>query len=486
MSPSRRRRALRFAATAFACTASIAALPAVATATERARITWDTETDIDLHVYDDAGTHAYYGDPGAIPGATLSSDNTVGLGPEYFADHEGAGTARTFRLQACYFAGDAGATRVTGTITDGDGTTHAVAVSLAASGDCADLGLSRGTDGDGDGDGVPDARDACPAQPAPGTADGCPPPVADADGDGIPDARDACPAVPAPGTADGCPANRPPIARNDAWEVRAGGYVYDTALRNDRDPDGDRFTPRVTSITFRATEWSGMEQDGTFNYVAGRGTRVHQRKVITYVLIDEHGARSAPATVTIDVIPPGAERRAPDLRAGRARATAAASPRWYSNSVSVTSCFGTGFDRRCFTVLSPRQVRAVNATTPWLSAPSPAAAARACARLFRGGGVASCAAGLVSGPLVQSGDKQILRVAAGGGDCVMYQQELNRTLRHPQAGEWTKPQFSPSRSLVGINRWGTWSKGLTGTWQVPVTCTANAAWMYFPYRLIER
>lgn len=293
--------------------------------------------------------------------------------------------------------------------------------------------------------------------------------------------------MPAPGTADGCPvvpANRPPIARNDAWEVLAGGYVYDNALSNDGDPDGDRFTPRVTSISFRATEGSAMEQDRTFNYVAGPGTRVHQRKVITYVLVDEHGARSAPATVTIDVIPPGAKCHAPRVRAGRA-GTAAAGPRWYSNAVSMTSCFGSGFDRHCFTVLSPRQVHAVNATTPWLSAPSPGAAARACARLFRGGGVARCAAGLVSGPLARAGDKQILRVAANGSDCVMYHQELNRTVRHPQAGEWTKPQPSPSRSLVGIDRWGTWSKGLTGTWRVPVTCTADAAWMYFPQRLIE-
>ena len=35
-----------------------AATPAQA-AMERARITWETAADIDLHVYDDAGNHAF-------------------------------------------------------------------------------------------------------------------------------------------------------------------------------------------------------------------------------------------------------------------------------------------------------------------------------------------------------------------------------------------------------------------------------------------
>lgn len=46
----------------------------------RARVTWDTATDIDLHVYDEAGTHAYYASPTAIPSSTLSSDNTASPG----------------------------------------------------------------------------------------------------------------------------------------------------------------------------------------------------------------------------------------------------------------------------------------------------------------------------------------------------------------------------------------------------------------------
>ncbi|WP_242345750.1 OmpA family protein [Anaeromyxobacter terrae] len=54
---------------------------------------------------------------------------------------------------------------------------------------------------DRDRDGVPDARDACPAEPGPAELDGCP----DRDGDEIPDREDRCPAQPGPATRDGCP-----------------------------------------------------------------------------------------------------------------------------------------------------------------------------------------------------------------------------------------------------------------------------------------
>ena len=422
-------------------------------ATERARITWDTATDIDLHVYDEAGAHAYYASPNAIPSSTLSSDNTVGFGPESFSDDEDPGTARTFRFSACYYPSiDAGPTVVSATITNGDGSSSASSVVLNAPGDCVDLGTSTGRAVDSDGDGILDGADRCPSQPAPGTADGCPPPE-----------------------------NRPPVAVSERWRVPAGGYVYDNALKNDRDPDGDRFTPRVTSISFRATEWSGMEQDGTFNYMAGPGTRVQQRKVITYHLVDARGARSAPATITIDVVPPGKQRGASPVQTRRGGARASAAPRWYSNSTFLYSCFGTGFDRTCYGVLSPAQVQALNATTPWLSLPSPAEAARACALSFRGGGVARCAANLVGGALTRSGDKQIIRVAAQDGDCLLFKQDLNRTLRHPVAGSWTKPHYHSIHSYLRKGTWGTWGK-----WQVPVSCTSSAAWMYYPKDLVRR
>jgi hypothetical protein len=54
---------------------------------------------------------------------------------------------------------------------------------------------------DRDGDGVLDEADACPDEPGSPRADGCP----DADDDGIPDAEDACPDEPGLPEDDGCP-----------------------------------------------------------------------------------------------------------------------------------------------------------------------------------------------------------------------------------------------------------------------------------------
>mgnify|MGYP000190335978 FL=1 len=64
---------------------------------------------------------------------------------------------------------------------------------------------------DRDGDGVPDAKDACPDQPAGLHADAARPgcPQADRDGDSVPDAVDACPDKPGGPSTDpkknGCP-----------------------------------------------------------------------------------------------------------------------------------------------------------------------------------------------------------------------------------------------------------------------------------------
>ena len=70
---------------------------------------------------------------------------------------------------------------------------------------------------DRDNDGVPDATDACPDQPGPAAAQGCP----DRDGDGIRDSEDACPDQPGLPAARGCPS---PSA-ND----RDGDGVVDSA-----------------------------------------------------------------------------------------------------------------------------------------------------------------------------------------------------------------------------------------------------------------
>jgi hypothetical protein len=66
---------------------------------------------------------------------------------------------------------------------------------------------------DTDGDGIPDDKDKCPTQPAPGTADGCPiAPPPDSDGDGVIDANDKCPGTVkgTPVGPDGCPINTTP------------------------------------------------------------------------------------------------------------------------------------------------------------------------------------------------------------------------------------------------------------------------------------
>lgn len=49
-------------------------------------LNWETDAnDVDLHVIDGAGEHAYFGNPFLASGATLSHDNTNGYGPERFA-----------------------------------------------------------------------------------------------------------------------------------------------------------------------------------------------------------------------------------------------------------------------------------------------------------------------------------------------------------------------------------------------------------------
>jgi hypothetical protein len=49
-------------------------------------LTWGTnDTDIDLHVFDPAGNHAWYGSLGGIPGGALDRDDTDGFGPEIFS-----------------------------------------------------------------------------------------------------------------------------------------------------------------------------------------------------------------------------------------------------------------------------------------------------------------------------------------------------------------------------------------------------------------
>lgn len=50
-----------------------------------ATLTWNSsDTDVDMHIADDMGHHAWYGNLGGIPGANLDRDDTDGYGPEIF------------------------------------------------------------------------------------------------------------------------------------------------------------------------------------------------------------------------------------------------------------------------------------------------------------------------------------------------------------------------------------------------------------------
>jgi hypothetical protein len=115
--------------------------PGASAAAERARISWDTAaTDVDLHVWDEAGHHAWFRDPAGVPGGELSEDDRFGFGPEYFADQVG-GRSLTFGL--CYFDDSgAGASRVSVRLTDPDGTVHDSTRTLAREGDHVLLGSS--------------------------------------------------------------------------------------------------------------------------------------------------------------------------------------------------------------------------------------------------------------------------------------------------------------------------------------------------------
>src|SRR5439155_23563359 len=108
---------------------------------ERARISWDTgATDVDLHVWDAAGNHAWFREPDGVPGGELSEDDRYGFGPEHFVDRSGA-SALTFGL--CYFDDSgAGATRVSVRLTDPDGAVHDSTRTLAHEGDHVLLGTS--------------------------------------------------------------------------------------------------------------------------------------------------------------------------------------------------------------------------------------------------------------------------------------------------------------------------------------------------------
>jgi outer membrane protein OmpA-like peptidoglycan-associated protein len=212
--------------------------PAVAqAAVDRAAITWNKSNDMDLHVYDSLGNHAFWGATGAIPEATLSPDVTTFGGPETFTDEQAPST-RSFGYQVCYYLGDgsgAGPTIVTLTIRDGAGTPTTDTFTLGRPGNCHRAGAvgQIPADVDTDADLVLDESDNCPGDPngnqldsnGDGFGDVCQDESnLDSDGDGVRNVDDNCVSVANASQAD---------ADNDGV-----GDACDAVNNSDSDADG--------------------------------------------------------------------------------------------------------------------------------------------------------------------------------------------------------------------------------------------------------
>lgn len=450
--------------TLLACSAGLmlVAAPAQA-ATERARISWNKPNDIDLHVYDDAGNHAYYGDKTAIPDAVLSPDDVNSGGPETFTDNRQPSTRR-FRFEICYFAETASGTGPTQVTFSGPGLGSGTRT-LSSEGECQEIGTSGGDDADADG--VLDGNDNCPSDANPDQRD--------SDGDG---------------KGDACDPNQPPVAVPDSWRVAAGHAIDGNVLENDSDPDGDPITARVLSISFASREWSRMDDDGGFLYTAGPGTRVQQRKVITYVAVDSKGATSQPTTAVVTVTPrrrvrftPRARRapRRPSRRPGRrGRARSSATSYWTGPYGGYAwACFGSGLNSQCFYMLSVSRTAELNRSTGWFG--SIDSAATAC---FKYGFIPlknkDCAKELAENSFGAFANKTVIRNAAKFGNCLLYRVARKRTFWHPRAGEWGKPEYHTLNSLTSpfngnarFTGYGRWAKGFSGKWRVPLYCNGD-------------
>jgi hypothetical protein len=105
--------------------------------TTRASITWDTTDQVDMHVYDSSGHHAFYGAAGGIPGAIERDQPEGSLGvPETFADLRSPST-RTFTVYICLYQYDPGGSgsgpvHVTADITDPGGGHRTITRTLTA------------------------------------------------------------------------------------------------------------------------------------------------------------------------------------------------------------------------------------------------------------------------------------------------------------------------------------------------------------------
>jgi hypothetical protein len=107
--------------------------PATPEPRTRALMTWSTETDVDLYVWDDQGSLAYFGRQDGIPGARLVEDVIPGYGPEEFQEFEG--TSQHYTYGVCSYAG--GESDVALTVHDPDGQQRTIQQHLNYTGDYA-------------------------------------------------------------------------------------------------------------------------------------------------------------------------------------------------------------------------------------------------------------------------------------------------------------------------------------------------------------
>lgn len=70
---------------------------------ERTQLSWDNESDVDLHIWDEQGNHTYFVEQDAIPGARLVEDIIPGFGPEHFIEDENVG--RRYTIGVCVYNG---------------------------------------------------------------------------------------------------------------------------------------------------------------------------------------------------------------------------------------------------------------------------------------------------------------------------------------------------------------------------------------------
>ncbi|RKQ90926.1 hypothetical protein C8N24_0741 [Solirubrobacter pauli] len=118
----------------------------------RTRLTWDSDTDVDLHTWNQTGDHAYFRDLEAIPGGYLDRDVIPGYGPETFFETDPA-KGNQFTFGVCQYSGKNA--NVIVDVRDPDGQTRRYTVTLrgrkaAALLTTSPVGIAPYIDPDGD------------------------------------------------------------------------------------------------------------------------------------------------------------------------------------------------------------------------------------------------------------------------------------------------------------------------------------------------